>query len=426
MTNTDNRIKSKQLFQNAQRFLPGGVNSPVRSFKEIDCEPIFFKHAQGASFTDEDDNEYTDYCLSWGVHILGHNHPHTITAIKESIDNGISYGACCKKEAKLAELICDCYSSIDKIRFVNSGTEATMSAIRLARGYTQRDIIIKFDGCYHGHSDSLLVSAGSGVSQISTASSAGVPQEIINNTISIPFNDPEAVKEVFSKFGSNIAAVIIEPIPANMGVIPADKGYLQYIREITENNQTLLIFDEVISGFRVAPAGAQQLYNITPDLTCLGKIIGGGFPVGAFGGKNEIMELLAPNGPVYQAGTLSGNPIAMTAGYAILSNLINAENQKSITDNCEYFISKLTEILPKKISLHAIGPMFTIFFTPQKPTCFDDVKKCDFDRFTQFYKYLLNKGIYLSPSQYETNFISTAHTKEIMDQTLDVISDFFK
>ncbi len=419
-----NRDISTKLFKQAEQILPGGVNSPVRSFKDIGETPIFIEKADGAEFIDADGNNFIDFCLSWGVHILGHNHPSIIEAVKKALDKGISYGTCCENEAKLADLVCSCYPSMDKIRFVNSGTEATMSAIRLARGYTKRDIIIKFDGCYHGHSDSLLVSAGSGVTQINEASSEGVPYDIIKNTISIPFNDIEMVKEVFANNKDKIAAVILEPIPANMGVIIPKDGYLESLREITQQEGSLLIFDEVISGFRVAPGGAQKLYNIQPDLTCLGKIIGGGFPVGAFGGKAEIMNLLAPNGPVYQAGTLSGNPIAMAAGLAAISTLIKPETQQLIQENSNHFIKQLTENLPAETTLNHIGPMFTIFFSKQQPQCFEDVKKCDFERFREFYKYMLESGVYLSPSQYEANFISAVHDEDVVGGVIEWMKGF--
>ncbi len=416
------RNLSKSAYNEALKYIPGGVNSPVRSLKAVGNSPIFIQKAKGAKLTDIDKNKYIDFCLSWGVFILGHANNSVEKEIIKAVKNGTSYGLPTLQETRLAELICNAVSSIDKVRFVNSGTEAVMSAIRLARAYTHRDIIIKFDGCYHGHADHLLVSAGSGVAQLKSASSDGVPDCFVEKTISLPYNDINAVESLFSEIGNEIAAIIIEPIAANMGVIKADFEFLQTLRNLTLQYKSLLIFDEVITGFRIGLGGAQNYYGIQPDITTLGKIIGGGFPVGAYGGKAQIMSLIAPEGPVYQAGTLSGNPVAMSAGIKTLELLSQPGFYDKLDTITNYFINELKNIISnKKLTLHQVGPMFTLFFTDQKIRNFDEVKKCDTQKFALFFNKLLENGIYFSPSQFETNFISIAHTKSQLNKTISVI-----
>ncbi|OGS21307.1 MAG: glutamate-1-semialdehyde-2,1-aminomutase [Elusimicrobia bacterium RIFOXYA2_FULL_40_6] len=418
-----NNIKSKKAFRDAQKYIPGGVNSPVRAFGNIGVPPLFIKKAEGASIFDIDGNEYVDYCLSWGVHILGHNHKEVIKSVLKTIVGGTSFGAPTLLETELAKRIVAAVPSIEMVRLVNSGTEAVMSAIRLARAFTGRDIIIKFDGCYHGHADHLLVNAGSGVSNLYRSSSKGVPEGFLQNTISLPFNNIDAVKEIFRQQHNKIAAIIVEPVPANMGVIIPRDGYLEYLRNITEKNGALLIFDEIITGFRWHIRGAQGYFGIKPDLTVLGKIIGGGFPVGAFGGRKEIMNLLAPAGPVYQAGTLSGNPIAMAAGIAVLDALAKKGFYDKLNEISNHFFKGITAVFKgKKIAVNSLGTMFSIFFTDSPVEDYAGLMRCDKKKFAKFYRQMLDQGIYFSPAQGEADFISVKHTPQILAKTLSSLS----
>jgi glutamate-1-semialdehyde 2,1-aminomutase len=414
-----NREKSQKAYSEALRYIPGGVNSPVRALRSVGEAPLFIQKAKGCRLTDIDGNRFTDFCLSWGVFILGHGAAPVNKAAKNAIAHGTSYGIPSLPETALARLVNRCIPSMEKTRFVNSGTEAVMSAVRLARGYTGRDVVVKFDGCYHGHADHLLVAAGSGVAGLGNSSSAGVPDGFVSSTVSIPFNDKAAVKRVFEERGRDIAAVIVEPVPANMGVVLPRDGFLQYLRDVTAQNGSALIFDEVITGFRLSLGGAQERFGIRPDLTTVGKIVGGGFPAAAFGGRADIMSLLAPDGPVYQAGTLSGNPVAMSAGIATL-NLLSADGfYAELNDKSDTFIEQLKSCLEgKHISVNRLGAMFTLFFSPAagKVESFDDVKKCDPQRFARFFRYMLAHGFYISPSQFEANFISAAHSPKELDR----------
>lgn len=415
---------SEKAYKEASLYIPGGVNSPVRALKSVEAAPIFIQKAEGTRLTDIDGNSYIDFCLSWGVFILGHAHPAVNKAAINAVHNGSSYGIPTVQETTLAKLVADAVPSIEKVRFVNSGTEAVMSAIRLARAYTGKNIIIKFDGCYHGHADHLLVNAGSGVSGLNSSSSKGVPSDFTNFTISLPFNDIQAVSDVFSEYNDDIAAIILEPVPANMGVVLPDKHFLQKLRDITLKNKSLLIFDEVITGFRFSTGGAQKLYEITPDLTTLGKIVGGGFPAAAFGGKAVIMDMLAPLGEVYQAGTLSGNPVAMSAGIATIDLLQKEHFYEDLHQKCERFFTALQEIIKgKDIQLNHAGSMFTLFFTSEEVKNFEDAKKADANRFGKFYRKMLEQQIYFSPSPFEANFISAAHTEQQLEQTLMAIKN---
>lgn len=420
-----NRNKSIKAYEEALKYIPGGVNSPVRALKSVGESPLFIEKAQGVELTDIDNNVFTDYCLSWGVFIQGHSHPKVQKAIYDAVANGTSYGIPNLQETVLAKHVNRHFPSMEKVRFVNSGTEAVMSAIRLARGFTRRNIIVKFDGCYHGHADHLLVSAGSGVATLGGSSSAGVPSGFTQYTISIPFNDKESLRKVFFEKGYDIAAVIIEPVAANMGVIIPKDNFLQYLREITLQYQSLLIFDEVITGFRLSIGGAQKRFGITPDLTTLGKIVGGGFPAAAFGGRNEIMNMLAPNGSVYQAGTLSGNPIAMAAGVSSIEILEDANFYTALEDKSSSFLSELkVEAQAKGIQINYIGSMFTLFFCDSEVQSFNDTKKCDLERFARFFRYMLSSKIYISPSQFESNFISSVHNKIHFEKFLNLMSSF--
>jgi len=421
------RILSEKAYKEACKYIPGGVNSPVRALKSVGASPLFVKSAKGAYIKDIDDYEYIDYCGSWGVFILGHADKHIQKVVNNAVKNGTSYGIPTVQETILAKIICESVPSIEKVRFVNSGTEAVMSAIRLARAFTSRDKILKFDGCYHGHADHLLVSSGSGVAQLSQASSAGVPQSFINNTISLPFNNIEKLEEFFRNEGCELAAVIIEPVAANMGVIVPDIKFLQRIRELTKQYGSLLIFDEVITGFRLGTGGAQERFNIIPDITTLGKIIGGGFPVGAYGASAEIMSLIAPDGPVYQAGTLSGNPVAMAAGIQTLETVLQQGFYEDIELKSKYFIKELENIISNKgITMHSVGSMFTLFFNGKEIKNFEDVKNSDNQRFSKFFNQLLENGVYISPSQFEANFISVAHSKPILNKTLEIVENVLK
>ena len=409
--------------------MPGGVNSPVRAFGNVNGSPIFIKSASGAYLHDVDGNDYVDFIGSWGPMILGHSNPKIIKAIKDQADLGTSYGAPTEAETSIGELIRTVMPSIEKIRMVNSGTEATMSCIRLARGFTGRNKIIKFTGCYHGHVDSLLIKAGSGVSTFGLPDSPGVPEELARQTISIPYNDIDAFLEVFESIKNELAAVIIEPIAGNMGFIPGDEDFLKTIRVKTYENGSVLIFDEVMTGFRVSLGGAQELYGITPDLTALGKVIGGGLPVGAFGGKAEIMNFLAPEGPVYQAGTLSGNPLAVAAGKCLISELIKTNPYQELEANANYLLTNIkSEMLKKGIpfSSNQIGGMFGFFFTEEFPKNFDDVSASNDKYFVSFFKGCLNQGIYFAPSKYEAGFISTKHNKKILNEVINKIRKVYE
>ena len=404
--------------------MPGGVNSPVRAFGNVNSTPIFIKSASGAYLHDVDGNDYVDFIGSWGPMILGHSNPKIIKAIKDQADLGTSYGAPTEAETSIGELIRTVMPSIEKIRMVNSGTEATMSCIRLARGYTGRNKIIKFTGCYHGHVDSLLIKAGSGVSTFGLPDSPGIPEELARHTISVPYNDINAFLEVFESIKSELAAVIIEPIAGNMGFIPGDKDFLETLRTKTHESGSVLIFDEVMTGFRVSLGGAQELYGIMPDLTALGKVIGGGLPVGAFGGKAEIMNFLAPEGPVYQAGTLSGNPLAVAAGKCLINELIKTNPYDELEANASYLLTNIKNEMFKKetpFSFNQIGGMFGFFFTDEFPNNFDDVSASSDKYFESFFKDCLNQGIYFAPSKYEAGFISTKHTKKILDEVINKV-----
>jgi len=409
--------------------MPGGVNSPVRAFKNIHGNPIFFEKAQGAYLFDADGNKYIDYIGSWGPMIMGHSHPQIVNAIKNQAELGTSYGAPTSLESDVASLIIENVPSIEKIRMVNSGTEATMSAIRLARGFTNRNKIIKFDGCYHGHVDSLLIKAGSGVSTFGLPDSPGIPEDLAKHTITCPYNDIEAFIQIFNSVKEDLATVIVEPIAGNMGFVPGTLEFLQTIRAYTESNDSLLIFDEVMSGFRVSLGGAQEIYNIKPDLTALGKVIGGGLPVGAFGGKKEIMNYLAPEGPVYQAGTLSGNPLAMAAGATLLNLLIAQNPYKELEEKAKLILNGMKEIMISSgipFSTNQIGGMFGFFFTEELPKNIDDVSKTNDELFSSFINACIQNGIYFAPSKYEAGFISATHGDKEIDKTLEVIKKIVK
>ncbi len=413
--------KSHKLFNRALHVIPGGVNSPVRACKSVGMEPVFINYANGSMVVDADGNKYIDYIGSWGPMILGHRHSSVVRALASALNRGTSFGAPIDLEIKLAEMVIDAVHSIDMVRMVNSGTEATMSAIRLARGFTGRDTIIKFDGCYHGHADSLLVEAGSGIATLGIPGSSGVPKSFVEHTMSLPYNDIECVKKVMEDQGNKVACIIVEPVAGNMGLVPPVDGFLKTLKELTEKNGSLLIFDEVMTGFRVAHGCAQALYGISPDITCLGKIIGGGLPVGAYGGKREIMEHIAPQGPVYQAGTLSGNPLAMAAGIATLTQLkkpgfYNALDEKA--DQLATGLEKAARTAGIKTNINRVGSMIGLFFTDSDVKNFDDAKTSDLDIFSAYYKGMLEKGIYLAPSQFETIFISSAHSVKDIDATI--------
>jgi glutamate-1-semialdehyde 2,1-aminomutase len=422
---TNDRPNSKAAFEEAVQYIPGGVNSPVRALRAVGETPLFIERAEGVTLHDIDGNSYLDFCLSWGVFIVGHAHPAVTTPVARAIANGTSYGIPTLQETALAKRVHQFIPSMERVRFVNSGTEAVMSAIRLARGYTGRNLIVKFIGCYHGHVDHLLVAAGSGVATMGASSSAGVPASFVQHTACLPFNDREAVRSFFAEHGREVAAVIVEPVPANMGVVPEREGFLKFLRSITEEHGALLIFDEVITGFRLTAGGAQQVYGITPDLTTVGKIVGGGFPAAAFGGRAEIMKLLAPEGPVYQAGTLSGNPVAMTAGLATLDLLSQPGVYEALNAKAERFIGRLREVLaPKGIVINSVGNMFTLFFTTGEVRNFDDVKRCDTERFGRFFRHMLRHGVYFSPSQFETCFVSIAHSEEQLQHVVEIAGAF--
>jgi glutamate-1-semialdehyde 2,1-aminomutase len=420
------RNKSHGLFASALRRIPGGVNSPVRAFRGVGGEPFFVDHASGSHIRDVDGNEYIDYVGTWGPAILGHAPTVVIDAVRDAARHGLSYGIPNPLEVEMAELICEWVPSVEKVRMVNSGTEATMSCVRLARGFTGRDKIVKFEGCYHGHVDSLLVRAGSGALTHGQPDSAGVPGALAELTITLPFNDAEALEKVFAAHGAEIAAIIVEPVPANAGLIPPLPGYLQKLRDVCTSHGALLIFDEVMTGFRVAKGGVQELTGVMPDLTAMGKVIGGGLPVGAFGGRAEIMDHLSPDGPVYQAGTLSGNPLAMAAGLAQLRELerTNAWAQlEKLGAHFEQTVRATSAAAGKNYAFHRLGSMFCLFFTEEPVRNLDEAKKSDTAAFARFFHHCLDHGVYFAPSQFETGFISTAHTPEDIVRTAEVAAE---
>jgi len=414
--------RSEQLFAAAQQHIPGGVNSPVRAFKGVGGTPVFVKRAEGAYIYDEDDKQYIDYIGSWGPMLFGHNFPPVIEAVREALNYGISFGAPTAIETEMAELICQTVPAMDLVRMVSSGTEATMSAIRLARGYTGRDKIVKFEGCYHGHSDSLLVKAGSGALTLGEPNSPGVPAALAEHTITLNFNDIDSVKEAFAEVGEQVACIIVEPIAGNMNCIPPVPGFLEGLREVCDQYGSVLIFDEVMTGFRVARGGAQELYGVHADLVTLGKIIGGGMPVGAFGGKREIMEKIAPLGPVYQAGTLSGNPLAMRAGIAMLTAMQREGLYEELSAKTEYLTEGLKAVAAKNgvpVCTAAVGGMFGLFFTEaDSVNSFAEATTCDLEAFKTFFHLMLDEGVYLAPSAYEAGFLSAAHTEADLDATI--------
>ncbi|HAU32640.1 MAG: Glutamate-1-semialdehyde 2,1-aminomutase [Desulfotomaculum sp. 46_296] len=419
-------LNSAALFDQAKRIIPGGVNSPVRAFKAVGGNPVFIEKGRGSNIFDADGNKYIDYVCSWGPLILGHCHPEVVKALKECVELGTSYGAPTELETNLAGAIVAAVPSIDMVRLVNSGTEAVMSSLRLARAFTGRDKIVKFEGCYHGHADSMLVKAGSGSMTLGLPDSPGVPGNAAADTIVSAYNDLDMLEAVFKKEGKDIAAMIVEPVAGNMGVVPPDPGFLKGIRDLAGRFGSLLIFDEVITGFRVAYGGAQELYGVKPDLTCLGKVIGGGLPVGAYGGRREIMERIAPQGPVYQAGTLSGNPLAVTAGLATLKIL----RQNGFYEHLESKGARLADGLARAaaesgagVAINRVGSMVSLFFTADKVTDYNSACRSDTNRYAQFFKKMLDQGIYLAPSQFETWFISSAHSGEDIDLTIQAVQN---
>ena len=426
----NNKIdNSIALFEEAKTLMPGGVNSPVRAFKNINGNPIFFEKASGAYLYDADGNEYIDYIGSWGPMIMGHSHPEIVKAIKTQVELGTSYGAPTGLESDVAKLIKQCLPSIEKIRMVNSGTEATMTTIRLARGFTGRNKIIKFDGCYHGHVDSLLIKAGSGVATFGLPDSPGVPKDLAKYTYTCEYNNKEQFLSIYNEIKDDLAAVIVEPIAGNMGFVPAQEDFLKTLRETTLSNNSVLIFDEVMSGFRVSLGGAQEIYNIKPDLTALGKVIGGGLPVGAFGGREEIMNYLAPSGPVYQAGTLSGNPLAMAGGSALLQLLINKNPFQGLEDSASMLLGGMKSIMVESgipFSVNKIGGMFGFFFLEELPQNINDVSKSDDVLFSNFLNSCIRNGIYFAPSKYEAGFISAMHQDNEINKTLETVKKIIK
>lgn len=422
-----NYEKSKQAFSEAVNLMPGGVNSPVRAFKSVNMDPIFMESGKGATITDIDGNEYIDYVLSWGPLILGHTDPDVVAGIKRVAETGTSFGASTLVENELAKIVIERVPSIEMVRMVSSGTEATMSALRLARGYTGRNKILKFEGCYHGHGDSLLIKAGSGVATLGLPDSPGVPESIAKNTITVAYNDLESVKVAFEQYGDDLAAVIVEPVAGNMGVVPPEPGFLEGLRELTENNGTLLIFDEVMTGFRVGYNCAQGYFGITPDITCLGKVIGGGLPVGAYGGKREIIEKIAPAGTVYQAGTLSGNPLAMTAGIETLKKLTpeSYDHFMKLGDQLEAGFRAAAEKYNIPHTVNRAGSMIGFFFTNEKVSNYDQAKTSDLELFADYYRLMAEEGIFLPPSQFEGMFLSTAHTEEHIAKTVEAFHTVF-
>ncbi|MCB1653933.1 MAG: glutamate-1-semialdehyde 2,1-aminomutase [Pseudomonadales bacterium] len=420
--------RSETLFANAQKHIPGGVNSPVRAFKSVGGTPLFFKHAEGAYVTDEDNKRYVDYVGSWGPMILGHSHPDVLDAVRAQLEHGLSYGAPTAMETEMADLVCSIVPSMEMVRMVSSGTEATMSAIRLARGFTGRDNILKFEGCYHGHSDSLLVKAGSGALTQGVPSSAGVPADFAKHTLTTAFNDIDAVEQLLSEVGDTVACIIVEPVAGNMNCVPPAPGFLQGLRSLCDKHGVVLIFDEVMTGFRVAPGGAQQHYGVTPDLSTFGKVIGAGMPVGAYGGKREIMEKIAPLGPVYQAGTLSGNPVAMAAGLANLQLI----QEPGFFETLEARTRELCKGLEAgaraagiPLQTLSIGGMFGFFFSETPVSTFAQAQACDIERFKRFFHACLKRGLYWAPSAYECGFTSSAHDEAIIAETVRIAAEAF-
>ena len=418
---------SKKLFLQANKYIPGGVNSPVRAFSSVNSSPFFIKKAKGQYLFDEDGNKYIDFIGSWGAQILGHSDNRILKVLNKTMKDGITYGAPCQNEVLIAKKVCQIYKSIEKIRMVNSGTEATMSAIRLARGYTGKDKIIKFNGCYHGHGDSFLIKAGSGASTFGTPDSLGVTKANARNTISIEYNNIDAVNNAIK--GGNVASIIIEPIAGNMNFIRARKSFLQYLRKVCTKNNIVLIFDEVMTGFRVSKAGAQHIYNVMPDLTTLGKVLGGGLPVGAFGGKREIMNYIAPLGGVYQAGTLSGNPLAMAAGLKTLEIISEKNYFRDLSKKTQYFVSRFNDICSKHkldMSADSEGGMFGIYLTKSKLKNLNDIDKSPKHIFLDFFNYMLDHGVFFAPSMYEAGFISSSHLKKDLDYTIKIFESWAK
>jgi glutamate-1-semialdehyde 2,1-aminomutase len=417
-----NHSQSEELFRKAQEIIPGGVNSPVRAFRSVGGNPPFIARGEGSHLFDVDGNEYIDYVGSWGPLLLGHRHPEILAAIERALAIGTSFGAPTPQEIELAEAIRDAVPSIEMVRLVNSGTEATMSAIRVARGFTGRDLVVKFEGCYHGHVDSLLVKAGSGLATLGIADTQGVPKAFCDTTIALPYNSVPALEEAFHTHGEQVAAVIVEPVVGNMGCVPPLPGYLEAMREITARHGALLIFDEVMTGFRVAFGGAQQRFGIRPDLTTLGKVIGGGLPVGAYGGRKDIMSKVAPAGPIYQAGTLSGNPLAVAAGLAMLRHL---KTHPQIYDRLERLGAEICAAAPAGITVNRVGAMFTFFFTDRPVMDYESAKRSDTVQFGRFFRGMLERGIYLAPSQFEAAFLSAAHTEEDIRRTIAASREAF-
>ncbi len=423
MSESKSYSRSKTLFKRAQQHIPGGVNSPVRAFKGVEGNPVFFSRGEGAYVYDVDDNAYIDYIGAWGPLILGHCHPKVINALKQQLELGLAFGAPTEKEIEIADLICKIMPSIESVRLVNSGTEATMSAIRLARGVTKKDKVVKFEGCYHGHVDSLLVKAGSGALTMGAPDSAGIPESTAQQTYVLPYNDSDTIEAFFKQHGHEIACVIVEPVAGNMNLVPPKPGFLESLREITSTYESLLIFDEVMTGFRVALGGAQSIYNIDPDLTTLGKVIGGGLPVGAFGGKKQYMDMLAPLGPVYQAGTLSGNPLAVTAGLVMLEEISQPGFHKALSDTTEELLKGLqyhADAAGVPFSTNQVGAMFGCFFSEESNiSSFSQVMKCNIQQFKGYFHSMLSQGIYLAPSAFEAGFLSAAHGKKEIQLTLE-------
>ena len=417
-------MKNRELFEKARSLMPGGVSSPVRAFKAVGGDPIIVSRAKGSRLWDVEDKEYIDFLMSWGPLILGHAHPKVVEAVKEQSQKGLSYGLTNPYEIELAELVASCMPSVEMVRFVSSGTEATMSAIRLARGYTGKKYVVKFEGCYHGHGDALLVSAGSGVATLGIPGTPGVPEEVARLTLVIPYNNTEALEEVFKRYGEDIACVIVEPVAGNMGVVLPKPGFLEAIRDLTKRYGALFICDEVITNFRLSKGGAQEVFNVEPDITCMGKILGGGMPLGAYGGRREIMEKVAPEGPIYQAGTLSGNPLSMVAGIATIRELLSLDPYQEL----ERLTKKLTDGLSKILSdkgiahrINQIASMFTVFFTDREVYDYESAKSSNTELFGRFFRALLKEGVLIPPSQFEAWFLSTAHQEEDIDLALERI-----
>ncbi len=420
--------RSNKEYERACKYIPGGVNSPARSFPSVDQDPLFIDRGKGSKIVDVDGNEYVDFINSWGPMLFGHRHEDVKESVSEVLEKGTSFGAPTTVETDMAEKVVDMVPSIDRVRMINSGTEATMTAIRLARGFTGRDKIVKFTGHYHGHGDSFLIKAGSGQATFGLPDSPGVPEDLAKLTISVPYNDEESVEEVFREEGDEIAAVILEPVAATMGVGPPKDGFLSFLRKITEDHGSLLMFDEVITGFRLGQGGAQQYYGIEPDLTCLGKIIGGGLPVGAFGGKDDVMDEIAPCGDVYQAGTLSGNPLAMAAGSKMMDLIQENEVYEELNEKGEYLAEGFREVISEveiPITLNKIGSMMSTFFTDREVTDYESAQSSNTDLYGEYFQKMLERGIYISPSQFEAMFLSTAHTEEDLDETIEAAREVF-